>query len=369
MTEEARNGFPRQYSDPTELGFNTARLNEVVAFARTAESPWPKNLESEFDVGPRTNELSPWNEVIGKTKDRGDANGLILRYGGIAARWGDVNRVDMSFSLAKAYLSLLAGVAVTRGLIRDIDEPMRNYALDSDFDSPQNRDITWRHLLQQTSEWEGTLFGKPDLIDRNRQIGPNADNSRKGSPRPLSRPGRYWEYNDVRVNRLSLSLLQVFGRPLQEILDETLMAPMGASRTWAWVPYGNSWVSIDGQSIPSVPGGSHWGGGLFMSTADHARTGHLVLNRGRWDGRQLIDDAWFELLTEPCPVQPTYGFLWWLNTDRAYFPSAPSDSIFAVGAGQQLIWVTPSLRLVVVARWVDNTKTNDLAARIVESIC
>lgn len=294
--------------NPRELGFHPLRLNEAVVFARASESPWPRNLTSGFNVGPRTNEPPPWNDVIGETKDRGQANGLILRHGRVAARWGNVRRADMSFSLAKSYLSLIAGVAVSQGLIRDVDEPMWNYAIDSDFDSAQNRGITWRHLLQQTSEWEGTMFGKPDLIDRNRQIGPNSDNSQKGSHRTLSHPGGYWEYNDVRVNRLSLSLLQVFGRPLQDVLNETVMEPMEASPTWIWVPYRNAWVTVNGQSVPSVPGGSHWGGGLFMSTSDHALMGILVLNRGRWGERQLIDDSWFDSLVEPCPLQPNYRF-------------------------------------------------------------
>ena len=77
----------------------------------------------------------------------------------------------MTFSIAKSYLAVLAGVAVDRGLIRDIDEPVHAYGLDDGFESPQNRGITWRHLLQQTSEWQGTLWGKPDSIDHNRNVG------------------------------------------------------------------------------------------------------------------------------------------------------------------------------------------------------
>ena len=83
--------------------------------------------------------------------------------------WGDTEQVDFTFSAAKSYLSMLAGLAVMDGLIGDIDEPVGRTVHDGGFDSPQNRAITWRHLLQNTSEWEGTLFGKSDVIDRNRQ--------------------------------------------------------------------------------------------------------------------------------------------------------------------------------------------------------
>ena len=89
----------------------------------------------------------------------------------IVAEWGDTARVDMTFSVAKSYLSMLAGLAVDRGLIRDLDEPVHDHGLDDGFDSAQNRSITWRHLLQQTSEWQGTLWGKPDSIDHNRNLG------------------------------------------------------------------------------------------------------------------------------------------------------------------------------------------------------
>ena len=80
---------------------------------------------------------------------------------------------------------------------------------------------------------------KPDLVDRNRQVGVGADNSRKGMHRELRKPGEYWEYNDVRVNRFSLSLLQVFREPLAEVLRQRIMAPIGASdgsRPGAGVP-------------------------------------------------------------------------------------------------------------------------------------
>ena len=88
----------------------------------------------------------------------------------MVARWGDTRQVDFTFSVAKSYLSLLAGIAVADGLIADIDEPVGRTVDDGGFDGPHNGAITWRHLLQQTSEWEGTLFGKSDIIDRNRNL-------------------------------------------------------------------------------------------------------------------------------------------------------------------------------------------------------
>src|SRR5262249_57357754 len=126
------------------------------------------------------------------------------------AEWGEAERVDMSFSIAKTYLATLAGVAVGRGLIRSVDDRVSGCALDDAFTSRQNRDITWRHLLQQTSEWQGTLWGKPDTIDHNRDRRKSElGHSDKGRARPMRPPGTLWEYNDVRVNRVRLSPLQI----------------------------------------------------------------------------------------------------------------------------------------------------------------
>ncbi|MBI4012567.1 MAG: hypothetical protein HY359_09685 [Candidatus Rokubacteria bacterium] len=109
-----------------------------------------------------------------------------------------------------------------------------------------------------------------------------ADNSQKGAARALRPPGTFFEYNDVRVNRLRLSLLQVFlfRRPLPEVLRAGVMHPIGASEGWEWPGYRNSWVEIDGRRMQSVPGGEHWGGGLMIGPRDHARLGYLVLRKG-----------------------------------------------------------------------------------------
>jgi len=270
----------------------------------------------------------------------------------IVAEWGDTGRVDMSFSIAKSYLGLLAGIAVERGLIGDLDERVARLVDDGGFDPPHNAKITWRHLLEQTSEWEGTLWDKPDLIDRNRDLG-NEASSKKGTPRELYEPGEYWEYNDVRVNRLALALLRRFRRPLPEIFREAVMAPIGASAAWRWHGYRNSFVEIDGVRMQSVSGGGHWGGGVFMHARDHARLGLLALRRGRWGERQLIAETWIERATTPTPLNPQYGFFWMLNTGGKLYPSAPAEGYGASGSGGNLVWIDPVDDLVVVLCWID----------------
>ena len=270
-----------------EAGFDCSRLEKVVEFAQAHETRWSRDVAAV--IANSYFEPPPWNEVLGPIAPRGAPNGLVTRNGRLVARWGNTRQVDMTFSITKSYLSILAGIAYDRGLIPDPDEPVNRRVVDDGFAAPHNRAITWSHLLQQTSEWEGTLWDKPDIVDRNRDLstegGPLA---KKGVPRPLQAPGTHWEYNDVRVNLLSLALLRLFRRPLPDVFAEAVMRPIGASTRWRWEGYRNSTVEIDGQQMLSVPGGSHWGGGAFINAEDQARIGLMMLARGEWAGHRVL---------------------------------------------------------------------------------
>jgi CubicO group peptidase (beta-lactamase class C family) len=104
----------------------------------------------------------------------------------------------------------------------------------------------------------------------------------------LNDPGKIFEYNDVRVNLLSYSLLQVWRRPLPQVLKDKIMDPIGASTTWRWYGYDNSYVTLDGSMMQSVSGGGHHGGGIFINTWDQARFGLLFCRKGKWKGKQLV---------------------------------------------------------------------------------
>jgi CubicO group peptidase (beta-lactamase class C family) len=345
---------------PEALGLRAEGLQAAIAYHRAHESAWPRDFITRSGRFIGVADEPRDSEVLGPVRPRKDPNGLIVRGGQVVAEWGETDRVDMSFSIAKSYLALLAGLAVARGLIGSLDDPVSRHGLDASFEAPQNRAITWRHLLDQTSEWQGTLWGKPDTIDHNRDLRQSdlgrlsdAVQTTKGTARAMRPPGTYWEYNDVRVNRLSLSLLQLFRRPLADVLREAIMDPIGASDEWVWQPYRNSWVEIAGRRLPSVPGGSHWGGGLWMSSLDHARVGLLVHRQGLWGDRRVLDAGWLAEIRRPCAVNPQYGLLWWLNTGRQQAPAAPESCYAARGAGSNVIWIDPEHDLVLVVRWID----------------
>jgi CubicO group peptidase (beta-lactamase class C family) len=341
---------------PDAAGLDPAAIAAAARYASGHETPWRRDLAYmiEHDFG----EEPPWNETLGPVRPRGGPNGLVIRQGRIVAEWGDTRQIDLTFSVAKSYLSILAGLAFDRGLIRDVHEPVYrtpnvDWGDDGGFEPPHNDRITWHHLLQQTSEWEGELWGKPDLIDRHRNVGGRPSSGKKGTHRDLQEPGAFWEYNDVRVNRLSLALLRLWRRPLPEVFRELVTDPIGASPDWEWHGYRNSWVELDGRRMQSVSGGSHWGGGVFIHASDQARIGLLLLRGGVWDGRRILSEDWIARMRVPCPLYPQYGYLWWLNTGRLLYPSASEASYFASGAGGNLTWIDPENDLVAVLRWID----------------
>jgi CubicO group peptidase (beta-lactamase class C family) len=346
-------------------GMNWMWLEEAARFATENETPWPYDLRLHLESGYF--EPPPFNEILGPVRPRGPANGLILRRGFKIATWGDTDQVDTTFSAAKSYLSLLAGIAVMDGLIADLDEPVGRSVDDGGFDSEQNRRVTWRNLLQNTSEWHGELFGKSDRIDWNRKLGVEGK-GRKGEARPLAAPGTHWEYNDVRVNRLSLALLRRFRRPLPEVFAERIMQPIGASSDWRWDGYRTSAVEIDGRMVDSVPGGTHWGGGVLIHAEDQARIGLLMLRRGEWNGRRILPESWIAESLRPCALNPSYGLLWWLNTGRLQYNSAPEDSFFARGAGGNLTWIAPAQDIVAVLRWTDPTAVDTFIRLIMQAL-
>ena len=94
------------------------------------------------------------------------------------------------------------------------------------------------------------------------------------------------------MNVLALAALHVLRRPLPEVLREEVMEPIGASSTWRWHGYENSWIDLDGRKVQSVTGGGHWGGGMFINAWDMARFGYLFLRNGTWNDRQIVSEKW-----------------------------------------------------------------------------
>jgi CubicO group peptidase (beta-lactamase class C family) len=275
----------------------------------------------------------------------------------------------MAFSVTKSYLGLLAAAALDRGLIDDLEAPVSARVEDPAFASGRNRRATWRQLLDQTSEWGGTLFGIPHTVDRDRQLAPTDDPARFDRGTPLRAPGTYWDYNDIRVNALALALTRLFGRALPEVLAG--LHPAFADRDgWRWDGYGAaSRIALaSGGEAEVVVGGGHWGGGFSGRVDHHLALGEIVLGRGACRGHRAVSAEALDALLRPCPLQPVYGGLWWLNTDRRLYPRLPGDDVFAMGVGATVVWVCPSRDVVAVLRWMVPDAVEDALVTILEAL-
>ncbi|MEL6923067.1 MAG: hypothetical protein AAFO94_03390 [Bacteroidota bacterium] len=191
---QAQSNTERYFPGPThnwetreanQLGLNADSIAAAVQFAIDNESSNHRNLEiNHYTSFGR----EPFGDAVGPHKERGAPTGIILYKGYIIATWGEPDRVDMTFSVSKSFLSSTVGIAFDQGLIRDVHDKVDDYMAPvvilgpsmganradqigqpkvfEPFKSNHNNKITWDHLLRQTSDWEGSLWGKPDWADR-----------------------------------------------------------------------------------------------------------------------------------------------------------------------------------------------------------
>jgi CubicO group peptidase (beta-lactamase class C family) len=314
-----------------ELGMNQKLLDAAVAFAQTRES----KREMDFSDQERI-----FGSMLGSVPDiRARTNGIVIFKGFVVAEFGDTTWVDPTYSVAKSMMSTVTAIAVRDRKIRSVEEPVGRTIRDGGYDSPHNALVTWKMHLQQESEWQGTMFGKKDDF-----IGKEAFGQGERQPREIHRPGTFYEYNDVRINRLGLSLLQTFGQSVPQVFRREVMDPIGASNTWRWIPYHNSFVEIDGRKLASVSGGTRWGG-----------------------GKQIVPPEFVKAALTPSEHGPDYGYLWWLNTQGKNYPELPASTYGARGAGSNTITILPEQDLVVVWRWHDGNEA-EFVKRVMAAI-
>ena len=338
---------------PEQLGLDPAALAAAVQYAQSHETTRALDFsDQEATFGTRLGSMP--------TK-RARTNGLVIYKGYVVAEFGDTQFVDPTYSVAKSMLATVAGVAVRDSRL-GVDEPVARRVNDGGYASSHNAQVTWKQHLQQESEWEGSMWGKNGDF-----VGKTEFGAGERKPRALKAPGGFYEYNDVRINRFALSLLRVFEQPVPEVFQEQVMDPIGASSTWKWVPYHNSYVELKGKQAPSVSGGTRWGGGMWINSWDMARFGYLWLRGGAWNGRQIVPPAYVQAALTPSEHGPDYGYLWWLNTKGKNLPGLPPNAYAALGAGQNTILVSPDHDLVIVWRWHAGNPA-EFATRVIAAI-
>lgn len=370
---------------PDRVGMSAELLEEARRIHLENQSTAPRDLALAHQRGFAR---EPFGEQVGPFKERGDPTAVVIRGGYIVAEWGEPERVDVTFSVTKSFLSSTVGLAWDAGLIPDLHEPVAASMGPIEVERPEcvaprppegafpqvptpfepfvgahNSRITWDHLLRQTSDWEGMLWCKPDWADR------PAGDADTWVDRERHEPGTVYEYNDVRVNLLALAALNVWRTPLPVVLRERLMDPIGASSTWRWTGYETSWIHLDGRPVQSMSGGAHWGGGMFISALDLARFGLLQLRDGAWGEERILSRAWLDQAKTPGEANPRYGFMnYFLNPDRAALPSAPASAHYHVGAGSNIVYVDRENDLVVVVRWIQQGALDDFIGAVLAAV-
>jgi CubicO group peptidase (beta-lactamase class C family) len=239
-------------------------------------------------------------------------------------------------SVSKSVASLALGVAIDRGLIRSVDEPIFSFFPElSDLRSPEKDRLRLAHALTMTMglKWVEAVPDNEGDNDEER-MHMAADPCRYVLSLPVTAPpGQEFFYNTGALTLLSAIVRKATGRPLDEFARAVLFEPLG----------------ITGFEWSRVRGDSDAGGGLRLRPRDMAKIGQLVLAGGRWNDRQVVSKAWIDASTTPrteASSNYSYGYLWWLG--RSPFNGREVHWPAGLGRGGQSIRIVPELDLVVV---------------------
>jgi len=240
-------------------------------------------------------------------------------------------------SVSKSVASLAVGIAIDRGLIRGVDEPILSFFPElSDMHSPERDRLQLVHALTMSmgQKW---VEATPETGDENNdeaRMNRSPDACRYVLSLPVTAPpGQEFFYNTGALALVSAIVRKATGRPLDEFSREMLFEPLGITAV--------EWKRRKGDTDA--------GGGLRLRPRDMAKIGQLVLAGGRWNGQQIVSKAWIDASTKAwlkATGTYSYGYLWWL--DRARVDGREIPWIGALGRGGQSIRIVPDLDLVVV---------------------
>jgi CubicO group peptidase (beta-lactamase class C family) len=255
------------------------------------------------------------------------------RVGGVTFNVDTLHNIK---SVTKSVASLALGIAIDRGLIRSVNEPIFSFFPElSDLRSPEKERIQLVHALTMTMglKWVEAIPSNEDDNDEVR-MHMASDPCRYVLRLPATTaPGKEYFYNTGALTLVSAIVRKATGRTLDEFARETLFQPLGITSV--------EWVRVKGDSDA--------GGGLRLRPRDMAKIGQLVLAGGRWNDSQIVSKAWIETSTAP-KIEATggqfYGYLWFLG--RSLPNGREVHWAGGLGRGGQSIRVVPELDLVVV---------------------
>ena len=242
--------------------------------------------------------------------------------------------ISNSFSMAKSIISILIGIAIDEGKIKSIDQRAGDFI--EHFDTDEAKDVTIKNLLMMSSglDWDesyGSMFSLTTKAYYGSDL-PKMVNEMN----VIDKPGVSYKYLSGNTLVLGMILQKAVGKSISEYASEKLWTPINAELDAEW-----SLDKKDGMEKSYC---------CFYSNArDFARIGKLFLNKGNWNGTQVISERYVEQSITPAPVYNEkgyknlkYGLHWWIMNKNDH------DIFYARGILGQYIAVIPDLKLVMV---------------------
>jgi len=263
---------------------------------------------------------------------------------------GEVDRVSTVYSCTKSFISALVGIALARGELDDLEQPIMDFfPLVGRSSDERKKRIKVKHLLTMTPGMDWPDFDKPYWAMKRTE-----DAVRYIVERPMAHePGEAFTYNSGASYLLSAILTQATGMSVYDYADEHLFSKLGFRKP--------RWNRLHG----IYEGGA----GLHLAARDMAKFGRLYLQGGKWKGEQIIPQAWVEDSTsehhkglqhyEP-RIFGSYGYHWWVSSKES---NGIMDYYFAKGYGGQYIFVIPEKELVVAIRKEATNKSEALYSK------
>jgi CubicO group peptidase (beta-lactamase class C family) len=231
------------------------------------------------------------------------------------------------YSVTKSVTSMVAGMLIGQGKVSLDDSVATKLAAwrpDLSADFADKRDVELKHVLSMSSGLHYDFKPKDDPIyyaapDRLKLA---AETS------PKAAPGAQFEYTDINPILAAAMLSAAAHEPVEQYAQANLFGPLGMKHA--------VWERADRSGLVSA------GWGLRLRAVDMAKIGMLVLDQGRWQGRQVVPKQWIAQMTSPA-VAPYFGYYWWINN---VVQSEPEFD--AMGFKGQFITVLPKRNTVIV---------------------
>ena len=254
----------------------------------------------------------------------------------------DIHQV---MSVTKSFTSTLIGIAIDKGMINGTDVNLASFFPEYEelFAENYKKEITLKHMLTMTAgfDWDETTYRYNDPRNPIRTLyGPERDNIVGYLlSRPMkSRPGSKFNYDGGLSVLLGVILEKRTELKVSEFADQYLFGPLGITKyTWGYYNFASKVLRTSG--------------GLSICPRDMAKLGQLFVNKGQWNGRQVISSAWIkEAIQTHVNSHPSglagYGYQWWRYKFKRDHETV--DAYAAMGWGGQRIIVFPALNMVVV---------------------